>query len=185
MKKLFTMFLAVMLLVSLAGVALAETGGCPGCDPCPEFLPKDDTIKVCYTVVPLTGLMIVEDCLELCAYIGCESSFGDLTNPVGNSTGTFNYKAIATGANVRKIVGKLLQEMNTGVSLSLELGTPGGYGSSLGEKKLTTAEKDFVRGLKKMCVQDGIGTLRLSAGMNAEAGGDCVDVQLTIMDQAS
>lgn len=183
---MFALFLAVMLVVSVAGGALAQCGGNCGDPACPEYLPKNDTIKVCYSVVPLTGLLITEECLTLCTYIGCESSFGDLTMPSGNNTGTFNYKAIATGANVRKIVGKLLQSMETDVSLHLNLAAPGAFGASAGEKALTMVNQDFVTGLSKMCVQDGTGTLRLAAGMNAEAiNNKCVDVQLTIMDQAS
>ena len=179
MKKLFAMFLAVMLVVSLAGVVMAEEmavlgGGCPP-DPCPDFLQKFDTLKVNYEVVPLTSIDILTRDVQLCSYIGCESGCG--------LPQTFNYKAIATGSTMRKIVGKIQSVLPAGLTLSAIVNRPDSSGTSEGWQPLTTSDVDLVKGISKMCWANGTGQVKLCASNEASAVTSSVVMQLTIMDQ--
>ncbi len=170
MKKLVTMLLAVTLVVSLAGVVMAETSCCP------DFLPKFDTLRVNYEVVPLTGIEICTEDVSLCTYIGC-------TQDMWSVAKSFNYKAIATGSCMRKIVGSIQSTLPAEIALWAHLGRPASRGTSTGPKELSTSDVDLVKDINKLCLSNGTGKVALAVTPDACAATGCVVMQLTIMDQ--
>ena len=179
--KRIVMLLAVAFVLLGVGVAFAEEmatmgGGYPPTPPgCPE-LPKSDTLKINWSVVPKTTIDITEDNLNICVYIGCKQW--------ESSKKTFNYKAEATGMGLRKIVGSLGSALPNDVQLKLDLKRPDSIGTSTGMQTLSTSNVDLVKNLQKLCLSNGTGDVYLSAGPNAEKGNGMVILQLTIMDQA-
>ncbi len=171
MKKMVTMLLAVLFLVSLAGAVMATEVNC-----CPDFLPKFDTLRVNYEVVPLTGLEICTEDISLCTYIGCTQDMFGLGKP-------FSYKAIATGSCMRKIVGCIQSALPAEVSLWTNVGRPDSRGTSTGWNELTTSPVDLVKDINKLCMSNGVGLVTLGATADACAESGCVVMQLTIMDQ--
>ena len=178
MKKMVTMLLAVLFVVSLAGGALATLD----CNlSCPDVLPKTGTVRVNYNVVPLTGLWAC-DSVSLCTYIGCPS-MADLDGRAKE----FEYAAIATGCGLRKITGEIASVLPTDVDLKIKLKAPtapGSSGTSAGWVMMETTPHDLVTGIEKLCLDSTKGYAVLSAGPNACKGSGCVVMTLTILDQA-
>ena len=183
MKRL-VLILAVVILTLGVGAAFAEEAGIepmgfcppfgdPGCDP----LPNSDTLKVNWSVVPKTTIKILGNKeLDLCVYIGCIE---------GSGTGkTFKYTAVATGSDLRKIVGKLQTGLPPHVGLKMNLSRPDGIGQSMGFKQLSTTDVDLVKNIKMLCTGNGTGEVQLTAGPTASKGSGIAIVQLTILDQA-
>ncbi|NLB82996.1 MAG: hypothetical protein GX791_01990 [Synergistaceae bacterium] len=179
MKKLFAMFLAVMLVVSLAGVALATCPPeCPPNEGCPPMGNTSDSIIVGYKDVPITNIEIDKDNIALCTYIGCD--------PCSSNYGQkgINYTVTATGCAVRKIVGELSDNLPAHLVLAANLDAPAGA-TSAGWVDLSMAQKTLVSGVTKLCKTMLPMKLRLGAGADACAVDGCVTLTLTIMDQSA
>jgi len=179
--KRFVMILAVVILALGVGAAFAEEmevmgGGCPPVDPGCPALPNFDTLKVNWQVVPMSTIKITERELNLCVYIGCCEWLGKAKE--------IHYSAVATGSDLRKIVGAVQTALPTDVGLHVNLRRPDSVGTSQGWKELSTIPVDLVTGISKLCIGYGTGQVALSAGPNAVKGSGSVIMQLTILDQA-
>lgn len=179
--KRFVMILAVVILTLGVGAAFADEmevlgGGCPPVDPGCPALPNFDTLKVNWQVVPMSTIKITERELNLCVYIGCCEWLGKAKE--------IHYSAVATGSDLRKIVGAVQTALPTDVGLHVNLRRPDSVGTSQGWKELSTIPVDLVTGISKLCIGYGTGQVALSAGPNAAKGSGSVVMQLTILDQA-
>jgi len=175
MKKAILVLLAVLFVVGVAGVVLAEEVDVNFCPPTCDPLPNSDSLNIFWKVQPMTTIFIVENELKVCTYIGAPGS--------GNFHKNFKYGAAATGVGLRKIVGSISPALPTGVSMWGLLSKPDGIGASTGPQVLGTADVDLVKDLEKLYGAYGTGEVSLFADNNASGGTGMVVLKLTVLDQ--
>jgi hypothetical protein len=175
MKKSILVLLAVLFVVGVAGVVLAEEVDLNFCPPTCDPLPNNDSLNIFWKVQPMTTIKIVEDELKVCTYIGAPGS--------GNFKKGFKYAAAATGAGLRKIVGSISPALPVGVSMNGLLSKPDGIGATTGLQVLGTADVDLVKDIEKLYFGMGTGEISLFANNDAAGGSGMVVLKLTILDQ--
>ncbi len=175
MKKSILVLLAVLFVVGVAGVVLAEEVDLNFCPPTCDPLPNNDSLNIFWKVQPMTTIKIVEDELKVCTYIGATGS--------GHFKENFKYAAAATGAGLRKIVGSISPALPVGVTMHGLLSKPDGIGHSQGDQLLGTADVDLVKDIEKLYFGWGTGEISLFANNDAAGGSGMVVLKLTILDQ--
>ncbi|NLK30255.1 MAG: hypothetical protein GX305_04275 [Aminobacterium colombiense] len=182
MKRVFLLLAIVAMVVFVASAVFAEEAPMTleeagfEVNRCPEMCTPFDTLKINWKVIPINCLQIKQEEICMQTYIGCTYGWCDEE--------CIWYSVIATGTDVRKIVGKINANMPDHVSLWAKLNAP--YGTSaVGTPHwtiLSTEYVDLVTGLSKVCGNWGKGGLKLCAGPDAEKAAGTRILTLLIQD---